>query len=360
MLNFHALDKIDKVEENRANQQADTARAMQSKSASLFATRHVSRNVNIVRSKQGFTLLEMAIVIVIIGLAMTMLFQTTRGMRDLENRKLVQQKLDVIDAALVNFIVINKRLPCPANGTIASGALNAGVEIPSPATGICNAATQIYGVVPWVTLGLTEADAQDPWLARMTYRVDPALTQVTTRLMDMSNCDPSSLGFGGLGPGNTCKTPVPPCVGTNGCTTPSEFLIGKGLDVWDGLNGAPGWAARQNNRSTGTGAAYVIISHGPNGSGAYNKSGASGPLYATQTGNLVIPNPSAPPPTYTGGTNELPNYNGQVIAIPSTQLNTYRSAPLNDVVSLAHFDDYLSHPTIISVLNKANLGPRAH
>ena len=311
------------------------------------------------RYKHGFTLLEMAIVIVIIGLALGVIMQASTGMRDAEKRLLVQKKLAVLDTAIAQYVAINKRLPCPANGTIASSALNAGVESPSPATGTCNPASQIYGVVPWVTLGLTEEDATDPWMARMTYRVDPALTQITPRLMDMSNCDPSSSG-GGLGAGNACKTPVPPCSGNSNCSSPSDFLLNKGLDVWDGLNGAPGYAARQNNRSNGTGAAYIIISHGPTGSGAYNKNGAGGPLFATQPGSLSIANPSPPPPSLTGGTNELPNYNGQAVVVASTQANVYRDSPLNDIVTLAHFDDYLSHPTIMTVLNKANLGPRAH
>jgi prepilin-type N-terminal cleavage/methylation domain-containing protein len=305
--------------------------------------------------KQGFTLLEMAVVIVIIGLAMAMLIPTTRGMRDAENRTLVQKKLDALDTAMANFVAANRRLPCPANGTIASNAANAGVESPFPATGTCNAASQIFGVVPWVTLGLTEEEATDPWLGRMTYRVDPALTQIAPRLMDMSNCDPSSVA-GGVGAGNSCKTPIPPCGGNAGCTSPSEFLLNKGLDVWDGLNGNAGWAARQNNRSNGTGAAYVIISHGPTGSGAYNKNGSVSP-FNTQTGTLAIPNP--PGPAETGGTNEQLNYNGKAIVL-SDQNNSYRTSPLNDVVSLVHFDDYLSHPTIMSVLNKANLGPRVH
>lgn len=311
------------------------------------------------RHKQGFTLLEMAIVIVIIGLALGVVMQASRGLRDSENRSLVQKKLTILDTALAQFVAVNKRLPCPANGTIASGALNAGMESPSPATGTCNPATQIYGVVPWVTLGLTEEDATDPWMARMTYRVDPALTQTASRLMDMSNCDPSSSG-GGLDASSGCKTPVPPCSGGTGCSSPSDFLLNKGLDVWDGLNGAPGYAARQNNRTNGTGAAYIIISHGPTGSGAYNKNGASGPLFATQPGSLSIANPSPPPPSLTGGTDELPNYNGLAVVVTSTQANVYRAAPLNDIVTLAHFDDYLSHPTLMTVLNKANLGPRAH
>ena len=76
---------------------------------------------------QGFSLIEMAIVLLIIGLALGMILNVTRGMRDTQNRQLVQSKLTTLDTALANFVAQNKRLPCPANGTIASGAVNAGM-----------------------------------------------------------------------------------------------------------------------------------------------------------------------------------------------------------------------------------------
>jgi len=310
------------------------------------------------KSSPGFTLVEMAIVLLIIGLALGMVLNVTRSMRDTKNRQLVVSKLSTLDTALANFVAQNKRLPCPANGTIASGAANAGMENPFPATGVCNPVAQTFGVVPWVTLGLSEDDATDPWFGRMTYRVDPALAQIAPSLMDMSNCDPA--GTGVTGAGGICQSPTLPCVGSAACTSPTNYLAGKGLDVWDGVNGAAGWAVRQNNRAAGTGAAYVIISHGPTGAGAYNKNGAGGPLFQTQPGTLSIPNPAPPPAIVPAGTDELPNFNGQAIALPAVQGTTYRDAPLNDIVTQTHFDDYLSHPTIMSVLNKANLGPRAH
>lgn len=299
---------------------------------------------------QGFSLIEMAIVLLIIGLALGMILNVTRGMRDTQNRQLVQSKLTTLDTALANFVAQNKRLPCPANGTIASGAVNAGIETLSPGPppaalppkGSCNPTSQINGVIPWVTLGLTESDASDPWNGRMSYRVDPALagSAPLPLLMDMSKCDPSSSGAAGAG--GICQTPAPPCAGTTACTSPSNFLNGKGLDVWDGVGGAGGWATRQNNRVSGTGAAYVVISHGPSGTGAYNSNGI------LQPGSIAA------------GTNETPNRNNRAIAIPSALGTSYRDAQLNDITTAAHFDDYLSHPTIMSVLNKANLGPRAH
>jgi prepilin-type N-terminal cleavage/methylation domain-containing protein len=309
----------------------------------------------------GFTLVEMAIVLVIVGVALAMFLGAGGSMLDNQERQAARTRLDGIDAALASFVAVHQRLPCPADGRIASGALNAGIETLSATApvGACNPASQAFGVLPWVTLGLAEGDANDPWGGRITYRVDPQLAAGAplTLLMDMSSCDPSATGVANPANG-ACKAAVVPCVGSAACTAPASFLANKGLDVWDGLNAAPGWASRQNNRANGSGAAYVIISHGPSGNGAYNNRGV------LQPGSVVL------------GLDEAPNVNGQVLALPATQLNTYRDAPLNDNEALfvpvppvvpappprtrVHFDDYLSHPTIMSVLNKANLGPRAH
>lgn len=228
-----------------------------------------------------------------------------------------------------------KRYTCHRRGS-------GGLETLNVATGLCNPVNQINGVIPWVTLGISEEDATDPWNARITYRVDPQLARnLPSLLMNMSNCDPA--GTGGTGAGGTCQTPTPPCTGNPAtCTSPTNFLANKGLDVWNGVGGAAGWANRQNNRAAGTGAAYVMISHGPSGTNAYNSGG------------------TLQPGTIAAGTDETPNLNNQAIPAASAQATTYRNAPLNDVATAAHFDDYLSHPTIMSVLNKVGLGPRAH
>jgi hypothetical protein len=289
-------------------------------------------------------------------------------------RKLTQQTgvgttLSKIDTALANFVAQNKRLPCPADGTIASGVLNAGVETispgPLPAKGTCNPATQINGVVPWVTLGLAESEASDPWNGRITYRVFPPLAMQAQAiapspiapvpapygLMDMSACDPSGTsiapvpitglcgGFSTVTICTQCAPSVVPCNAANlgNCVSPAHYLLNKGIVVQDG-NGT-----FLNNPATGTGAAYVLISHGSTGAGAYNKNGANGPLFSTQPGGIPA------------GTNEIQNSNNRTLTG-----NIFMDAQPNAAAGLTHFDDYLSHPTITTVLTSANLGPRAH
>ena len=309
------------------------------------------------KQSPAFTLVEMAIVLVIVGILLTMFLGGGRAFLDAQKRKNVRERLDALDVALANFVAINKRLPCPADGSRPSGHVLAGVE--GVSNGNCTPALQSNGVLPWVTLGLTEVEASDPWHARLTYRVDPALAAAAPQplLMNMSNCDPSATGAAGAG--GICIAPTLPCTGNANCTSPANYLAGKGLDVWNGLNDANGWNARQNNTLTGTGAAYVLISHGPSGAGAYN-------------GNGVLQLGTIDP----GINCEERNLNGLALAKPATQANAYCDGPLNDnakgyiypvpppPVQLprteVHFDDYMSHPTIMSVLNRAQLGPRAH
>ena len=303
----------------------------------------------------GFTLIELAIVIALVGLAGAFLLNITGGMRDANNRRNVRTTLDTVDIALANFVAANQRLPCPADGAVASGAASAGIEQVA-ANGACNAAILARGVVPWVTLGMSENDATDPWLARLTYRVDPVLARTTApRLMNMSRCDPAATGP--VGSAGECVASVASCTGSAACTAPSNFLANKGLDVWDGQNGTTGFNQRHNSRAGGTGAAYVVISHGPNGIRAYNSTGI------LQQGSM----PAHPQ-------NEAPNFNNQAVVLAATEANVYRDAPPNENPVLQptppgpppppqtrfYADDYVSHPSIMTVLGKANLGPRAH
>lgn len=299
------------------------------------------------RERGAVLLLVVAIVLIIILASLSQLALKEVGKR-FDQKNILQTRLDALETAFVNFVVLNKRLPCPADGRIASNAANAGIEISFPA---CN--QQRYGVVPWATLGLSEEQAMDLWGARMSYRVDPALAGNVTPLMNMSNCDVS--GSGSVAAGGACRTPTPTCVANPAtCTSPATFLASKGLDVWNGIGGAAGWAARVNNRISGSGAAFVLISHGDTGAGAYNSRGNYQP-------GLIGPISLAPlPGTQFAGNNEMPNINDQVLVLPATQASTFRDAQRDTSRSLSNFDDFVRHPSITDILTRASLQDRVH
>ena len=73
-----------------------------------------------------------------------------------------------LQKAILLFVARNYRLPCPADGTIAQGALNDGVEN-------CKVTGNI-GVIPWKTLGLTYDSGLDGWQHRFGYAVSADLT----------------------------------------------------------------------------------------------------------------------------------------------------------------------------------------
>jgi prepilin-type N-terminal cleavage/methylation domain-containing protein len=280
------------------------------------------------RANGGFTLIEVVVVMLIFTVVIAMAAMLTRGISAAQKRSVTATRMAAVDAALILFVQQQKRLPCPADGTKDTSAAGVGVEEPVGG-GVCTG-NQQNGVVPWRTLGLTETDATDGWDRRLTYRVGPLLAQ--TGGMDLSWCDPA--GTAPLG-GTTCVTG---CTGT-ACTPPGLYLAGKGLQVRD--NGGvtvlmePNPAALEPH----TGAAYVMLSAGESGGGAYLRSGVLG---TSSVGD---------------GTQELKNY----ASLPYTAGVTYYvDNSLIETADASHFDDVVSRPTVMSVASKAGLGPRAH
>ncbi len=111
--------------------------------------------------RRGFTLAEMAVVVLIMGIAMTMGLKMVTANLDNAAYSETKAKQEQIKVALIGFLRTNGRLPCPDN--VAGVAV--GLEV-TP----CAAAAG-YGVIPWHTLGLPRDAAQDGWGNLFTYRV---------------------------------------------------------------------------------------------------------------------------------------------------------------------------------------------
>lgn len=277
---------------------------------------------------RGFTLVEIAVVLFIVGVLIAMAAAVTRGVSAAQKRALTATKMAAVDAALMQFVQQQKRLPCPGVGTLASTDNLVGLE------GARNGATgctgnQQNGVVPWRALGLSESDATDGWDRRLTLRIDPALA--ADNAMNLSWCDPAGTGPV-VAPNNACNSA---CTNTSlaNCTAPNLFLANKGLQV---RNQAGTVLMNPAVGPPYTGAAYVLVSAGETGGGAYL---GSGNLGAT---------------TGTDGTEELKNYASQAIQpyyVDDTQ---------SDTPGATHFDDIVSRPSILAVATKAGLGPRTH
>jgi prepilin-type N-terminal cleavage/methylation domain-containing protein len=307
---------------------------------SVFAKPH-RRPVD--SEQAGFTLTELAMVLAIVALLFVFLMPTSTALLNNQKRELTRQKLKVIDAALTNYVAVNKRLPCPADGT---GSVGAGSEGTRDAAQDC-ANSQFAGVVPWIAIGLAQADIEDGWYRRITYRAAFGLTRDSA--LDMSWCDPAGTKSvpsttdtsGTAPPGGRCWAT---CVGSDlaTCTAPSAYLAGKGFDIRDGA----GITLTMSGASS-TGAAYVLISHGENGYGAYDTNGTY--IAAAAVG--------------VAGDIEAFNINGPAVGVTAaipTSANTFRDAGFSEGAVATYFDDVLVRPSVFSVIQRAQLGPRSH
>lgn len=126
------------------------------------------------KNQTGFTLLEMAIVLVIVGLLMGGLLMPLSAQVEQRRISETQKTLDEINQALLGFAIAKKYLPCPADPTTPSGAANAG-QARTFAAGSCSGGNS--GVLPWATLGVSETDA---WGNRFGYRVTMSFANPVT------------------------------------------------------------------------------------------------------------------------------------------------------------------------------------
>ncbi|MEI7429175.1 MAG: type II secretion system protein [Betaproteobacteria bacterium] len=120
--------------------------------------------------KNGFTLVELTIVLVIVSLLMGGMLVSLGTQRDVTDTSETQKRLSEMRDALIGFTVANGRLPCPATpGTT-------GIENPSTGVGPCN--NPYDGFLPGITLGIGPLDGQgyavDSWGNRIRYAVTEA------------------------------------------------------------------------------------------------------------------------------------------------------------------------------------------
>jgi hypothetical protein len=92
--------------------------------------------------------------------------------------------------------------------------------------------------------------------------------------------------------------------------------------------------------SPNTGAAYILISAGESGGGAYMNTGTLGAS------------------TLTDGTEEQKNYASR--SYVSLAATYYVDDTINDASGATHFDDIILRPSVMNVISRAGLGPRTH
>ncbi len=127
---------------------------------------------------KGFTLVEMAIVLIIVGLLVSAFLAPLSAQRDLKDYSETKAHLEQIREALYGYAIINGNLPCPTTTADPTDNVNYGhSDAACPLTASA-------GVLPWKDLGVMEIDSwgiqrnitADPWVGYWVYRVDPNFT----------------------------------------------------------------------------------------------------------------------------------------------------------------------------------------
>ncbi len=190
--------------------------------------------------QQGFSLVELSIVLVIVALLSGGLIFTLSGQQDQLQAKDAQRQLATIQEALLGYAMTNGRLPCPAPAGLPTGNAAAGLAPAPPCTGNAQ-----YGVIPWVTLGLPEID---PWGNRFTYFASQKFTAAPTGSAQASF---------------TLTTGSPNAVPADNAGTAN--VVNGGASVASDLPA-------------------VIVSHGKRGAGAFTPSGGQVPGAAGDEG----------------------------------------------------------------------------
>ena len=132
--------------------------------------------------QHGFSLLEMAIVLIIVGVMISGIFLPLTKHRELSDYAETQLRLKEIKESLIGYAIINGRLPCPTSETNPINLLRYGSADP-----VCSLANDFpgmpleskAGVLPWKDLGVHEVDAwgiprsdkSDLWTGYWMYRV---------------------------------------------------------------------------------------------------------------------------------------------------------------------------------------------
>jgi prepilin-type N-terminal cleavage/methylation domain-containing protein len=194
-------------------------------------------------SQKGFSLVEIALVLVVVGLIVNFGIQGVVPVRAANQISIANTKLDAVQRAMTLYVIQNGCLPCPAvaDGTsVPNGSAQYGATTYNTGcTGSVACTATAGGVVPWVTLGLAKEDVIDAYGYFIDYVPSPGGT---------TTCTGAAGSTPALTDASTAMLRTPP----------STYPCG-----WLNVKDAAG-------TSQTTAAAYVLISHGADGSGGFN------------------------------------------------------------------------------------------
>lgn len=216
------------------------------------------------KNSKGFTLIELTIVLVIIGILAYGGISVVSIQLDSAKIKQTKDKLDKIEKALQLYYETNGYLPCPGKGSYATSHASFGIEAThantTSDTTLSNAtcathidatiSTHTYmGVIPVRSLDLPDEFMMDGWNRRIAYAVSKHCTDPDNWTATDSLAAPNARA----------------CVTETATSAPSNRATGGTLTIYD-IDGA--------SRTTEA-AVYAVISYGKNGLGSYPMAGGT-------------------------------------------------------------------------------------
>ncbi len=220
-------------------------------------------------SRRGFSLVEMAVVVAILGLLLVTAMYTLSAQQQQRAREETQRRLEQAREAILGFAVANGRLPCPAGAT--------GVEALTGAE-----CTTYVGFLPAATIAFQPVDssgfALDSWNNRIRYAVArnisdcsgtstlPHFTSKVNLKANGMSCRPSDNQL--LICRSTQSTPAP-AVGS--CGAVDNVVTNQGTVVVVIFSTGPNFATATGARpdeDENTDADTLFISHTPQPDGA--------------------------------------------------------------------------------------------
>lgn len=252
--------------------------------------------------QRAFTLIEIAIVLVIIGFLLALFLSPLSVQIDQKNYAETKQKVELIKESLLGYVVVNRRLPCPDNNGDGLEETNMGVVNNLPSAGQSTQSftcINLEGRLPFLTLG---AERLDSWSNHFSYRV---AQQFSTRTVEWS-------GLNATGAVLSDTTFNLTNLGNIAVETRGDNSSTAGVQEAKFINNLV------------TNAVVLIRSHGKNGYGALNISGT-----------LL----SAPP-----AINIDENQNNNIGTVKRMRLIANLTAGCSDAVegvTACEFDDYI-------------------
>jgi prepilin-type N-terminal cleavage/methylation domain-containing protein len=237
---------------------------------------------------RGFSLVELAVVVLIVGIIMTMGIGAWTA--NLENQALAAtaQRQSAVKEALSGYLRRNGRLPCPDNDLLAPDGIENRATLNDPTT----ACSQRFGLLPYVTLGLSRDAVRDGWGNFFSYHVSNTANTIAASGNWSANSD---------------------------WTTSANFRSGNtGTLTVNDRNGA-------TVTPIATSVVAVIVSHGRNGFGGYTIGGTRNALPA--------------------GADELENTNGN-----ADMIYYRRESTTDDAATGGAFDDQVMFLTANDLL----------